>query len=1061
MKKILKVLMYIVISILLLIIILTVTAKLAENKIAHLAMNKASEIIDAPVAVEKVSFNLLRKFPYATIELQNLSLQSCCISTNPDLAGLDTLVTVGKIYVSVKTKPLLNNEIEIVKVELADTYLHYTVDSTGATPFDFLMTTDTTAVVEEPDTTPSEPLNMLLSDLTLRNIHLTYDDASLKAKAHVAIPEIHVNAKAQNDKYSVTVKGNIALDRVAFEGTNAHLMQQTQVLFDLDYDDGLATIRDLTLLTDGAQIAIAGTAMVTDTITTDLKINTKDINLGELIKYAPQEIIDEFGVEQVAGIVNLSADVKGKYADSTLLPQVNAHLTMKDGAVAAAGYPAIRNLAFDGQVTNGRLQNNQTTSANFKNIHVETGNSSVDLAFSFSNIDHPKYDVATKLKIDIDDFQSFIPDTLLESIHGVVLADLKTRGTLPDSIGDDFTDYAMARSSATITLQRFNLRMDSSLSVRDFSGKFIYTPNRFQVKNLNIQVPEYHAVLENTGLDVGFYGSVNQYEKMRLDIRDVHLQTPKSLISFKAKVDGLDNPEYQFNGHVKMDLAEIHTMMPDSIMDAMSGIVTLDMASTGKILMDSIESQMYDLVFVRSNFKLGLQNLNIKMPENYLTLTNFSGDVNMKDDTITINKVSGQLAQYDGIESGIDFGMDSTEIYNVYKAYLLERKDLDLVVQTNVQLGTISNTFIQAMMASDSTAIDSSAMEPEITDTEAVAENADLEQAKDTLVSDASALMPDFQAMGLPHFLIRGKFGIKQVTYEKNVIDDMSLLFRFSDSLYVVDEFKLKTCGGDLNTSLLFDARKWESPKVDFRNYITNLDIKQLLVDNDNFVAYTGDTLISYENFTGTLTSELHARAFFIKNDWPTDRIRAKGHFTLENGKLYNFQPLVDASVGIGGLKELDKMDFNTLKTSIFLFKDKLYIPKTDVVSNALDLSAFAMQGMRTDDPDYEYHLVLHLGDVLKGKSNKLMEEQEKQNKKDGGTVDRKGLNLVSMKIGDDKKNGFDNDKLKKKFENNLNKQQGFLNLLFNPLLVNFSTDMDRSKKDKEILEKYSTKPGN
>jgi hypothetical protein len=231
---------------------------------------------------------------------------------------------------------------------------------------------------------------------------------------------------------------------------------------------------------------------------------------------------------------------------------------------------------------------------------------------------------------------------------------------------------------------------------------------------------------------------------------------------------------------------------------------------------------------------------------------------------------------------------------------------------------------------------------------------------------------------------------------------------------------------------------------VDIKNIINRLDVNQLLIDNDNFVAYTGDTLISHENLNGLLSSELHTRAFYVKGDWPTQRIRAKANFTLENGYLYNYKPLVDASVGIGGLKELDKMDFNTLKTSLFVLNDKVYIPKTDVVSNALDLTAYAMQGLREDDPDYEYHLVLHLGDVLVGKSNKLMEEQAKQNKKDGGTVERNGLKLVSMKVGEEKKNGFDNDKLREKLDKTIKRQNSFLNLLFDPGLVNFSTNFNR-----------------
>ena len=79
------------------------------------------------------------------------------------------------------------------------------------------------------------------------------------------------------------------------------------------------------------------------------------------------------------------------------------------------------------------------------------------------------------------------------------------------------------------------------------------------------------------------------------------------------------------------------------------------------------------------------------------------------------------------------------------------------------------------------------------------------------------------------------------------------------------------------------------------------------------------------------------------------------------------------------------------------------------------------------------------------------MKKQAELNKKNGGTLDRKGLNLLAMDVDGKSKYGMEsnNSKRKKKLENQLNIQQGFLNLLFNPALVNFSTDMDRAKKKK------------
>ncbi|NJO89656.1 MAG: AsmA-like C-terminal region-containing protein [Chloroflexia bacterium] len=147
---------------------------------------------------------------------------------------------------------------------------------------------------------------------------------------------------------------------------------------------------------------------------------------------------------------------------------------------------------------------------------------------------------------------------------------------------------------------------------------------------------------------------------------------------------------------------------------------------------------------------------------------------------------------------------------------------------------------------------------------------------------------------------------------------------------------KFKMCDGDLNTSLLFDARNWNRPRVEIKNFTSNFDIKKLLKNNDNF----GDTVLTYEKVNGIYTGELHARTFLIGTDsFLLDKTNVIGHFKLEDGHIYDYEPLTEVSVNIGGLKELEKLEFNTLKTDLFMFKGKVYIPQTDVVSSALDMS--------------------------------------------------------------------------------------------------------------------------
>jgi uncharacterized protein involved in outer membrane biogenesis len=1039
MKKLVKIITYIFIILIGFIIVLTIAAKLAENKITDIALRKVSETIEAPVVIDNVSFNLLRKFPLATIELDGVLLGTHKIPLNLDSVSvdLDTIVSLSKIYVSVKLKPLLKGNIEIMKVDIDGAIINYLVDTSGVTNIDFLInTTDSVEI----DSLPAEPLNLTLSDFTTKNIVCNINDSLLKTAAKVLISELKVKAKIEGENIVASVIGRINLSNCSFEETNLHLMNSTDVNFDVDFENDSVHIKQLFINTDGADLTLTGNVLLGDEIQTDVIFKGSDLVIDELIKYAPEEMLREFGLQKISGMMNMDATVKGIYAENES-PKVDLNVNLQNGRVVTKDYPALKNISLQGKITNGILQNNKSTQADFSAFHFETAQSKFDFAFSILDIDHPKYNIKTQVDINVGEFSDFIPDSILQYIDGNIKASLSTKGELPDSIGDDFVDYIMANTKAKIRVADLNIDMDPNLSIKNFSTVFTYKPNNFTVSNLNIDIPSYNFELKNTSLNTDFYGSVNNTSELSLNVKNYHIETKGAEISGFVKVKNLDKPSYDMETRIAFNLEETKSMLPDSFLTALSGNIIIDIKSKATLNLDSIVDQAMDAAFNKSTVKVDVNNLTAILPDDPLyKIENLSGVIKMSPEALKINKMSG-------IAAGLRFEIDSTQIWNSYETFVQGSKKEIFTVETNIKLGEINNSLLGAFMISDTTIAETPSRESS-------EESVNKEYVEPTDTTAPKYLLPDLSEFGLPHFLIRGKLAISKVEYEKNIIDDISLKFRFADSLYVIDQFKLTTCGGKANTSLKLDARRWNKPVVDIKTKIDKLNINELLLVNDNF----GDTSITYEKFAGLLTCELNTRTFYTEGAWPTDKIRAEGHFTLENGRIYGYEPLLDLSKNaiLGGLKGLDKLDFNTLTTSIFMLNDNIYIPKTDVVTSSMDLSAFAMHSLKGD---FEYHLKAYLGDVFTGKSDELMKKQEKQDKINSETYDRSGgLKLLSMEIDGNKKNGFDNKKLEDKFKGKLNKQQGWLKLFFNPLLVNFSTEFDRTAKHKEFIEKYGKK---
>jgi hypothetical protein len=1044
MKKILKILSWFIGIVLLLIIVLTIVAKLAENRITDIALRKVSERIEAPVTIEEVSFNLLRKFPLATIELNNVLLKEHKLPEESGSYNLDTLISINRIYVSVKSRPLLKGIVEIIKVDIDGAKINYLVDTAGVSNVDFLITS---SEPEEPDTASSEPLMVDLTDLIATNIICNYKDDTLKAAARVEISELKVKAKVEGESISASVNGGINLSNCSFDETNLHLMNLTDITFDVDYVNDSVNLKQLNINTDGANLELVGNVLLADEIKTDVVFSGKNLILDELIKYAPEEILQEFGLQKVSGEMNMDASVKGIYAENEM-PKIDLNISFQNGNVVTDDYPALKNISFQGDITNGILRNDKSTQANFSSFHFETDQSKFDFNFSVLDLENLKYNIKANVDINIGEFKNFIPDSILQDINGNVKAQISTKGEKPDSIGDEFIDLVMENTRAKIQVADLNVDMEPTVLVKDFSAVLTYKPNNFSISNLYIDIPTYGLGLQNTSLNTDFYGSINNTSELSLNVKSYHLETKGAQISGFIKLKNLDKPSYDTETRIAFNLEETKALLPDSLLTDLRGNLIADIKSKATLDLDSISDQAIDAAFNKSTVNVVMKNITAILPDDPMyKIENLSGVINMNPEALTINNVKGSAA-------GLSFEIDSTEVWNSYETFVLGSKEEIFTVQTNIKLGDITNSLLEGFMPEDTTI----AEEPLQQSTEELADSENVEPA-DTTASQY--LLPDLSEYGLPHFLIRGKLAINKVEYEKNIIDDISVKFRFADSLYVIDQFKLTTCGGQMNTSLMLNARGrfWEKPTIDIRTKIDKLNINELLLRNDNF----GDTSITYEKFAGLLTSEFDARVFYVPEKalidrWPTDRIRAEGHFTLENGKIYGYEPLAELSKGIGslsgGLKEMDKLDFIKLSLSTFMFKDKVYVPKTDVVTSSMDFTAFGMHSLQDE---YEYHLKIHLGDVLTGKSEDLIKEQIKQNKLEGETEDRRGLRLVTMKYGGKTKTGYDNKELESLFKRDLNIQRGMLNFSFAPLLVNFSTELDRTKWNKELNEKSET----
>lgn len=1048
-KKTGKILLITLLSIIVLVLILVTIALHSENTITRMALDEVTEMFDAPVKVDNVELLVTRNFPYATVEFQGLKVGPSRKNqkNTADVSTSDTLLSLRKLYVSVKSRPLLNNKIEIQKIEIEGFSFNYFVDSTGATNIDFLLEEDTTAV-EEPETadTTASVLDVLLSNLTIRDVTVNYKDQTMDAAARLHIPEMDIAGRVLDEYYKGSLDGKVVLTNSRFGGTNLNLMNRTSLAFDVDYDDGAVELESLDFLTDGAKLFASGNAMIRDSIYMDMQFNLEDVNLKELSKYAPEEMLAEYGLKDMQGIINVNSKVKGYLYDTLLLPSVNAQLSLKNGKIITRDYPAVNTISFDGNVSVPDPNNMQTMVADFESFHLATPQSSVDVSFIVKNFEKPQYRVNTNATLTLNEFIALLPKGTVEYLEGKIDFQLSTRGILPDDLGMNSADYFLDRTNLAIKIRELSTAMDSIQKVENLNADFSYTPDRrFELTNVSLGAPGYNVVIDNITFMADILGKVSDMDNMGANIDSLYFQMGKTILNAKASVKGLKKPTFELTSDLNVDLDELRQHIPDSLVEKISGNISFALKSHGTINLDSVETHIMPIAFEQTDMGLKVRDFSFAMPDDTLTrLDHLNLDFAMANDTIRINDLHAQM-------HGMDFWMDSTEIWNVYKTFLLEQKDKKLIVNTHAKLSEFDYAMVVPLIEEDTTLTDSTMAKQAVTsDTPATSEQEPQLKAEAKQPGQKTGESTDTVAAEetyVPPYIIRGTMALDRVKYENIILDNLSTKFRVDDSLYVADKLTFDAFGGKIITSAVYDTRK-ESPDDTlitfyFKNEMENVDIHQMLKDADDF----DQDDFTHENIRGRLTSSLDGRVILTDSfDVIYDKINVLGDIQLDEGAIYNYEPLMEVSeYPVPALKDLDTLIFRTLNTNVFIYKNDIFFPQTDIVSNKLDISAYGMQSF---DEDYEYHFLMFFGDVIFGKNKKVLEDQGFESTVFEGEDEakRRGTPIIAKDLDGETKYGPDSKAARRMMKTRIRLKERGLNLIFHPRLVNFSTDLDRKE---------------
>ncbi len=518
------------------------------------------------------------------------------------------------------------------------------------------------------------------------------------------------------------------------------------------------------------------------------------------------------------------------------------------------------------------------------------------------------------------------------------------------------------------------------------------------LKNSELRLSRYNKFLKKVNASARY--EMDEKGNDKLVISNFNCMLNDLPFNFSLTLSHLANPSFDFYANGVLQLSEISSFVPDSVIQDIDGKIKFrdfhltgqksDFTGTGNsTLSGSGEFEMEQAEFRQNGITYGNINGLLRYDNQTINAKNF-----------TLNFLSTDL-HFDGrIENMFAF------VYNLSK----KRTAGDAVLNVNGKLST--NTF----------------------NLNGILEAYDKKNRPEAQQRQKINIRDIFHMQGNVDVEIN-KFLVQEMEFTQ-----LRTNLQLSPGNIRINHLEASAMSGEVKAGGLVSFTTDNDLNISCEITAVNMDIPQIFRECSNF----GQSTITDKNLKGTVSTAISLNASW-KNykELDQDKLNAIVDFNIKNGELMKFEPLRAASKFIR-VEELDDIRFADLSNTIRIANRSIDLPEFEIKSSALNL---ILSGHHSFNNVVDYHFKINLHKVLAQKFNRNPSEvQYIENDP------YEGLNLYLTMTGplSNPKISFDKPAARNKMKEDFKKQKEELRNLIKGKPAN---PMDPEEKKRE--EKY------
>ena len=485
MKKVVKIIGIVVAAFMVLLMVLPFAFR---GKIESVIKSEGNKMLNAQFDFESLDISLIRRFPLASVSLNDFWLKGVGVFEN------DTLVRAGELTAAVNLMSLVSGDYEVSKIIIDDTYVKAIVLDDGQVNWDVMKSSDEQPEVEEESGDMS--FKVSLKKLSISDFNVIYDDR--QGGMYATVEDFDATCSGDFGSDATTVKLGAKTPSVTFRMGGVPFLNGAAIKADMDIAADFAnqkyTLNENELQLNAIRAAVDGWVAMTDNgMDMDLKLNTNEVGFKEILSLIPAIYAKDFEGIKTDGVATLTAYAKGKYEGDTV-PAFDVALNVKNAMFRYPSLPAgVDNINIAATVKNaGGSLDATTVSVNPFNFTL-AGNPFSMTADVKTPISDPDFQASAKGKLDLGKIKDVYPlDDM--NLNGVVNADMSLAGRMSYIEKEQF-DKVEAQGS--INLSDMKLQMESMPDVDIERSTFSFSPRYVELSQTTINIGDNDLTLDS------------------------------------------------------------------------------------------------------------------------------------------------------------------------------------------------------------------------------------------------------------------------------------------------------------------------------------------------------------------------------------------------------------------------------------------------------------------------------------------------------------------------------------------------------------------------------------